>query len=429
MEEEANAAFDTDGIEKLFNKAKSSGGSYPFAFGLASKVEDCGFLVHLRKPGKLLKKEVKAAGKSIRKACFGTFTLDGGDVLLSTAKPVKGMIRQLRKRFREEGLFKYNPVLVGPDGAVIDEDSLPDDEVEDEDEDEGADEGAEAEGADAEAPDAADQGPDPAALRDRLVALRPRLDALPPDRAGPIVAAFTKAVGQLKQGDAAGAAATLDLLERALDRLSAATPPAPPQPGSVPPEAAARLATALGTLVPRIRALPPGPAQQAAALRAREVQGLIAAGDAAGAAAAIKALAAAIAAAEQESSAAGKVPPIEIWVAAKEKVDAGISRLQAALRRLKHPDTDRIAEFGLAGLSGGSVQTSLMTALMTFGNAPAADRQKAAGAVRQAIGAYRGFLSGNRLVELCEKNPFGVPLDLRGTLGGALDRIEATLPV
>ena len=420
---EDDAAFDLGEIEKLFTKAKSSGEAYPFAFGLASKPEECGFAVHLRKAGPVLKKEMKSASRSIKKACFGTFTMDGNDVRLSSDKPVKGIIKQLKKRFRDAGLMKYKPMLVGPDGAEIDEESLPDDTDEvDDDADEAAAEDV-AEEAPAEAAPAEAAADDLAALKARLLAIRPRLDGVPKEQAGPVVAAFTKAVGQVRDGDAAGAAATMDAIERALDRLSAA-PPAPP-PGATG-DAAARLTAALASLVPRIRALPAGPALQALADQARAAHALIAAGDAAGAAAALKALAADLAAAEK-GGAEPAASPLDIWNAAKEQVDTGITKLQAALRGVKHPQTDRIAEFGLAGLSGSGVQTAIIASLMSYNRAAAAERAQAAPAVIAAIGAYRSFLGSSKLVDLCERNPFGVALDIRGVIGRALDEIERVM--
>ncbi|MCV2863543.1 hypothetical protein [Defluviimonas sp. WL0075] len=413
MADDGDPVFDTDGIQKLFAKAKSSGETYSFAFGLASKPKECGFAVHLRKPGAVLKKELKSSSKAIRKACFGTFTLDGALVKLSSEKPLKGIVKQLKVRFREEGLLKFKPILVGPDGAEIDEETLPDDTGDDEDDD-ALDQ---AEAVEAEA------SPDTDTLKARLVAVRARIEALDKDRAAPLVAAFAKAVGQVRDGDTGAAAQTLDLIARALDRLAppAAAPAAAPAGG----DAAAKMTQALTTLVPRIRALAAGPAQQALAASAREAQALIAGGDAPAAVAALKALAAEIAAAERDSTAPATV---EIWTTAKEQVDTGIAKLQSALRGAGHPDTDRIAEFGLAGLSGGGVQTAMMAALMDYDRAAPADRAKAAGKLRKAIGDYRSFLSGNRLVELCEGNPFGVAVDIRGPFTAALGQIEDRLP-
>jgi hypothetical protein len=74
MADTPNPAFDADDIGKLFNKAKTSGEAYSFAFGLASKPEECGLVVHLRKPPATLKKDLKKASSAVKKVCFGTFT-------------------------------------------------------------------------------------------------------------------------------------------------------------------------------------------------------------------------------------------------------------------------------------------------------------------------------------------------------------------
>ena len=423
MADTADAAFDQDEIERLFNKGKSSGDAYPFAFGLGAKPEDCGLMVHLHKPPATLKKDLKGSSKAIRKVCFGTFTMDGADVRFAAEKPLKGLVKQLKKKFRDLGMGKYRPVLVGPDGQEIDEDALPDETDEDE--------GEEADGttAAAEAPPAAPPPPDTTALRERLMRVKTGIEALPKDRSGPLVQAFTRVVGLVKEGKAAEADTGLGVIEKALQRLAAepapvAAAPAPPASGDI----AARLTAALATMVPRLRALPPGPVQSELAAQIRAAQGLITSGDTAGATAALRALAEALTRAEAAPAAAAPGPkPQDIWNAAKEAVDVGIAKLQTALRGIGHPDTIKIAEFGMAGLSGGGIQTRMMTALFTHTATSGEDRTRAEKTLRGVIVEYRAFLSGNRLVELCDANPFGVAVNLRGGLGQALDRIEGTL--
>ncbi|MGQ0567325.1 MAG: hypothetical protein ACT4OK_19995, partial [Gemmobacter sp.] len=102
-------------------------------------------------------------------------------------------------------------------------------------------------------------------------------------------------------------------------------------------------------------------------------------------------------------------------------------KLQSALRGIGHPDTDRIAELGMAGLSGGTIQTKLMTALMNHASAAPEDRPRMEQALRGVIAEYKAFLATNQLVALCDENPFGVALNLRTGLGSALDRIEVSL--
>ena len=418
MADTADAAFDQDEIERLFNKGKSSGEAYPFAFGLGSKPEDCGLMVHLHKPPATLKKDLKQSSKAIRQVCFGTFTMDGADVRFAAEKPLKGLVKQLKKKFRDVGMGKYRPVLVGPDGQEIDEEGLADAADEDEEEESATSTAA--------APAAAPPPPDTSALRERLMRVKSGIEALPRDRTGPLVQAFARVVGLVKDGKAAEAAAALDVIEAALKRLAAEPAPAAAPPPAASGDIAARLTAALSTMVPRLRALPPGPVQSALAVQIRAAQGLIVAGDTAAATAALRALAEALARAEATPAAAGPKPQ-EIWNAAKEAADLGIAKLQSALRGIGHPDTTRIAEFGMAGLSGGGIQTKLMTSLFTLSSATGEDRLRAENTLRGAIAAYRAFLNTNTLVALCDENPFGVALNLRGGLGQALDRIEVSL--
>ena len=72
-----------------------------------------------------MKAPSKAPSKAISKVCFGTFRVDENNILLSSPKPIKGIIKQLRVRFRKAGMGKFKPMLVGPDGIEIDEDTLP----------------------------------------------------------------------------------------------------------------------------------------------------------------------------------------------------------------------------------------------------------------------------------------------------------------
>jgi len=68
-----------------------------------------------------------------------------------------------------------------------------------------------------------------------------------------------------------------------------------------------------------------------------------------------------------------------------------------------------------------------MTALFTHTASSGEDRTRTENTLRGVIAEYRDFLNTNPLVTLCDENPFGVALNLRGGLGQALDRIEGTL--
>jgi hypothetical protein len=114
--------------------------------------------------------------------------------------------------------------------------------------------------------------------------------------------------------------------------------------------------------------------------------------------------------------------PLAIWQAAKERTDAGISALQVAMKSYRHPDLDNLADKGLNGVTGGN-QVAMMRALMTYRSAAEADRAQAADALLKQVETYSSFIQGDRVIALCERNPFGVEVAIRAPLTAALDRI------
>lgn len=119
-------------------------------------------------------------------------------------------------------------------------------------------------------------------------------------------------------------------------------------------------------------------------------------------------------------AAAKQVPPLmPIWRDAKEAVDAGIGKLQDALRAEDDEDLQVIVDFGLFGI-GKQENVRLMAALLD------ADKAGTAGALAKVVDAvedYQAFLEASPVVALLERNPFGVAVPMRRTLGGALAEI------
>lgn len=417
----ADPAFDADEIASLFNKAKSQGGEFNFAFGLTSRPEECVLLAHLRKPGPTLKKDVKALPVKTSKTCFGTFTVAEGEVRFLPEKPAKGMIKALKKRFRDAGMAKYKPVLVGPDGLEIDEDTLPDDTGDDDDA--GAPDGS-ASGAVPEA--AANAVPeDLAPLKRRLAAIVPQVQALPPEMAEKLRQACLIANQQIGHGDAGGATRSIVQIEAVLARIAGTAAPSPQT--ETPQAPLARLQDALGKLVARIRTLPEGEARTMLGTQARDIMAMIKEGAVERAVTALKSLGQGLAAAGDGAGASPAAPTLDalaLWRDAKEACDAGVAALQQKILSFDHPDLRRIAEFGLNGVTDG-VQTGLMAALFTYNSAAGPDRVKAARVVAMRAAEARKVLEGDQIIALCENNPFGVKVDIRGTLGVALRKLEA----
>ena len=114
-------------------------------------------------------------------------------------------------------------------------------------------------------------------------------------------------------------------------------------------------------------------------------------------------------------------PLLPIWLDAKDVVDTQLGKFQQALRGFGDPDLDRIAEFGLNGVTGTS-SVGLMVALREADTPGAAAPQRRK--LAEAIQSYRSFLNDDRIVALIDDNPFGVTLGLKSTLGGVLDELD-----
>lgn len=126
------------------------------------------------------------------------------------------------------------------------------------------------------------------------------------------------------------------------------------------------------------------------------------------------------------SGESAKVSPMALWQEGKEQADQSITALQKVLKGNKIPALNQIAELGLNGLSGRN-QTGLMKALFEYSRAEATSRETAARQLVDQVSAYRGMLQHDTVIALCENNPFGVAVDIRGPLLGALDRIEKAI--
>jgi len=119
--------------------------------------------------------------------------------------------------------------------------------------------------------------------------------------------------------------------------------------------------------------------------------------------------------------------PRAIWLAAKDEIDDQLGKLQLALRAFKEPRLERIAEMGLHGITDKR-QVSLVTAINEFESAPPAGRQgPARDKLLSAVKSFAEFVATDPIVALCDKNPFGIPVAIRGTLGKALGDIRAAI--
>lgn len=409
---EPSDSFDADEIKALIQKSKTQKKEYPFAFGLASKPEDCGLVVHLRKPGKTLKTELKRSSKKVTKVCFGTFSVVGPEVLLKPVRPLKGIVKQLKKRFRDAGMTKFKPVLVDVSGKVIDEEALPDaDQYDDNDSGES---GAESSATAAENNDALDLK----GIVSRFNALAPQVSGLTKDLSSKLMPLFKTAKQQIEEGDLAKAGSSITKLETAIAKFAGAS-------GKTNSNQIASVKEAMVKVAGRVQALTDAGWKKKLGTELKAVQKTLKTGDLKGAASALAAVQTGLVQAES-AGAQGAGDPMVIWRDAKEKVDVSFAPLRNTMKGLGHPDLDRIAEFGLNGVTDGN-QTALNRALFEYNGADGSARRKAASRLSDQVKEYRKFIDSNAIIELCEDNPFGVNLDIRGPLRDALDKIERAI--
>lgn len=126
------------------------------------------------------------------------------------------------------------------------------------------------------------------------------------------------------------------------------------------------------------------------------------------------------------AGAAVDLPKVLItWRSASESVDSQVSSLQAALRGTNDADFERIAEFGLNGITGNH-RVKLRAALMGLERASDDTRPALAKAARSAVAGFRGFIASDDVVGLVDENPF-VSTTIQRTLGDALGALEESL--
>ena len=127
-----------------------------------------------------------------------------------------------------------------------------------------------------------------------------------------------------------------------------------------------------------------------------------------------------------EGAPARDAPLLPIWQDARDAVGDQINSLEGLLRTSGLPLFEGIADKGLNGVTSGQL-TAMQVALIELDKASGSARAAALKKTGKAVAEMRGFLTGNDVLPLLDENPMGVPVNIRSTLAGALDRIESGL--
>lgn len=114
------------------------------------------------------------------------------------------------------------------------------------------------------------------------------------------------------------------------------------------------------------------------------------------------------------------------WRDAIETVDKQMGDLAAACRRTKDPWLERIADLGLAAVTA-NFKTPLMAACLDVSDASDDKRAGAAAKARSAVEKFARHIASDPQVAGCDRNPFGVSVSIRATLGPALKALNDAL--
>jgi len=129
--------------------------------------------------------------------------------------------------------------------------------------------------------------------------------------------------------------------------------------------------------------------------------------------------------AARDGDGSGAGTHLSVWQDAKDRADAQLTRLYDALRKSGVPALGRIADKIEGTLQGFHVP--LAAKLIDLDRAAASARDAARAAASKAVDEALARLADDRRVRAVDRNPFGIPTDLRGTLEQGLTHLKARL--
>lgn len=116
----------------------------------------------------------------------------------------------------------------------------------------------------------------------------------------------------------------------------------------------------------------------------------------------------------------------QVWEEAHDTVEAQVGMLADVLHDGAETILHQIATASVKEVSA-RLRGELESALREVDAVPPEARTDAVAKARRVIGEHRQRIAGDRLFGLLDANTYGVPVTIRGTLAGALDRIDRDL--
>lgn len=114
------------------------------------------------------------------------------------------------------------------------------------------------------------------------------------------------------------------------------------------------------------------------------------------------------------------------WRDASDTIDGQLNQLASALKASNDTELKDIAEFGLNAVTG-NFKVPLMAVMRDLDGATGEARGKAITKARTIVEGFADHISDEERVLACDENPFGVPVTIRKTLGGALAQMLTVL--
>ncbi len=396
-----------------------------FAFNPGKSPKDHMLGLDRRKDAEIVARSVKKNGPS-GKVAFGALEVAGNVASVTCTEVLPGMAKKMKAFFKANDLTLKVRVLDAT-GTLVEDDG--------EDEDDAAPAAEPAEPGEAE--------PDPKAeLLTRIKAVQPLIMQTEEALKGKLVAAIQKVGEAIKSGNFDPASEALTKIEQAV-KGAASDASAPPDDGRL-----SKLREASEKLKNSIGAVSDETARGKLMTAAGQLDGFIEAQEVEKSLTAIKTIQAALqkvagapaaepampseAADEGGTSEEGIAPlirsaeaSVKTYATAVEQVDKQISGLQVELRNAEDPELLEIADKGLNAITSG-FKTKVQAAIMDF-NRGGDGQHAAAGKLADLADDYLDFLTSDERVEAVDMNPSDVSVNVRGTMGPALERLIKTM--
>jgi hypothetical protein len=111
---------------------------------------------------------------------------------------------------------------------------------------------------------------------------------------------------------------------------------------------------------------------------------------------------------------------------AVSSVDEQIAALQTSLKNSGDDTLEEIAEFGMNGITGNH-RVPLMATMIEIDQGGSEAVRISGPKLAKLATEFKAYLDSDERVGVCDDNPFGVPVSIRATLGGALGRLATEL--